>query len=102
VPLRKNISAEYLPLLHFLAFVNGDMTTTLKLGNECYQLSPSYETALINACANGVLGKVEPAIGWLECCIRDNIPSIKEALSRPEFDGIRNDKRFRSFAQKIA
>jgi len=102
VPIQKNVSPHYLPLLHFLAFMNGDLTTTLKVGNQCYQANPSYDTALINACANGKLAKVEPAIGWLECCVRDNIPSIVEALSRSEFDAIRDDQKFRAFQQKVS
>lgn len=99
--VQQNISPQYLPLMHFLAFMNGDLTTTLKIGNECYQTTPSYDTALINACANGLLAKVEPAIGWLECCIRDGIPSIRETLSRSEFDPIRDDKKFQLFIEKV-
>lgn len=101
LPIQKDISSEYLPLFHFLSFKSGDMKTTIKLGNECYQINPTYDTALINACANGALGKVEAAIGWLECCIREQIPSIQEVVFRHEFDTIRDDKRFQKFIQKV-
>ena len=100
--IRKDVSQNFLPLLHFLAFVNGDLTTTLQVGNQCYQTNPSYDTALINACANGKLANVEAAVGWLECCVRDEIPSITEAMARAEFDPIRDEKQFIAFQAKMS
>ena len=100
-PLEKYLSQSTIPLLHYLAFKNGDLSLTLKLANQSYQIQPSYETALINACAHGLMQEVEPAVGWLECCIRDRIPSISQAISRSEFDHIRDEPHFILFRKKI-
>lgn len=101
LPLEKYLSQSNIPLLHYLAFQNGDLSLTLKLANQSYQVQPTYETALINACAYGLLEEVDPAVGWLECCIRDKIPSISEVISRSEFDQIRDKPQFVSLRKKI-
>lgn len=101
LPLQKYLSSSSIPLLHYLAFQNGDIRLTLQLANQSYQIQPNYETALINACAHGLLQEVEPAVGWLECCIRDKIPSISQAMSRSEFDQIRDEPKFVAFRQKL-
>jgi len=102
LPIKKNLDAHVMPLMHFLAYVNGDLKTTLALGAQCYQVNPTYETALINACANASLGQIKPSVGWLECCVRDQIPSITEACSRSEFDLIRETPEFQSFLSKVS
>jgi stage IV sporulation protein FB len=99
LPIRNSLSGEYLGLFHFLAYMNTDFKTVLEVGNKCYQDNPSYDTALINALANGALSKAEPAIGWLECALREGLPSIKQALNRQEFNSIRQDPLFLQFQQ---
>lgn len=96
-PLRKHLSGENLATFHFLAHVNGDYKTVAEVGNKCYQDNPSADTALINALAYGGLGKSEPAVGWLECAQREGLTSMHEAISRKEFDPIRQDRRFAAF-----
>lgn len=98
-PIQKNLSGETLSTFHFLAYMNGDYTTVTEIGNKCYQDNPSADTALINALAFAALSKPEPAIGWLECSVREGLISIKEALSRKEFDPIRNDPQFQKFTE---
>ncbi|MFZ0565844.1 MAG: M50 family metallopeptidase [Chlamydiales bacterium] len=99
IPLRKTLSGENLALFHFLAYMNGDFQSVTEVGNKCFQDNPSYDTALINALAYGGLSKVEPALGWLECAMREGLPSIHEALRREEFDAIREEPRFKDFAE---
>jgi stage IV sporulation protein FB len=98
-PLQKSLSPEILPLFHYLAFMNQDHKIVTKLSKECFQTSPKGDTALLNALSFGAVGQVEPAIGWLECAIREGgIASLREVLKKKEFDPIRNEKRFQDFA----
>lgn len=102
VPIRETLSGDLLALYHFLAYMNGDFKTVISVGNKCYQDNPSYDTALINALAYGALAHVEPAVGWLECALREGLPSVAQAVKRSEFDPIRQDPRFRTFEQTKA
>ncbi len=99
LPIESTLSGNSLALLHFLAYMAGDFKKVLSLGNKCYQDNPSYDTALINALANGALAHVEAAVGWLECALREGLPSISQAIKRAEFDPIRQDPRFVTFQQ---
>lgn len=97
VPLQKNLSGDSLALLHFLAYMNGDFKNVMDIGSKCYQDNPSYNTALINALASGAHSKVEAAVGWLECALREGLPSLPDAVSREEFDPIRQKPEFLAF-----
>ena len=97
LPIHKRLSGENLSSFQFLAHMNGDYEMVTEVGNKCYQDNPSYNTALLNAIAFAALEKPEPACGWLECALREGLPSIKDALSHPEFDAIRDDPRFQKF-----
>ncbi len=97
VPLQKNLSGNSLALLHFLAYMNGDFKNVMDIASKCYQDNPSYNTALINALACGALSKVEAAVGWLECALREGLPSLPDAISREEFDSIRQKPEFLAF-----
>lgn len=99
LPIRKTLSGENLATFHFLAYMNGDYQTVTEVGNKCFQDNPSADTALINALSYGALSKVEPAIGWLECSLREGLTSVKEAISREEFDSIRHDSHFHAFEE---
>lgn len=101
LPIREALSGDALLLLHFLAYMNGDYKMVADIANKCFQESPSYNTALINALAYATQGKAEPAIGWLECAEREGLPAVKETIAREEFDPIRSDPRFRSFAERV-
>jgi stage IV sporulation protein FB len=97
IPIQKDLSAAALALFHFLAYMNGDFKTVIAIGNKCYQENPTYDTALINALANGALSQAEPAVGWLECALREGLPSADQAIKREEFNTIRHDPHFRAF-----
>lgn len=99
LPVRKNLTGEGLVLLHFLASKNQDNEMVARVGNEVFQANPTAETALRNAYAYGALGQVEPAVGWLECALRQGLTSVDEILQKPEFDPIRHEKRFQNLAK---
>lgn len=96
-PLKKAINPDFLPLYHYLAYMNQDYAAVVDVGNTSYQLSPSSQTAFINALSYGAQGKAEPAIGWLECAIREGLPATDDALTKKEFDPIRQSPRFQQF-----
>jgi stage IV sporulation protein FB len=99
LPIASSLSGESLSLFHFLAYMMSDFHKVIAMGNTCFQNNPTYDTALINALAHGALEEVEPAIGWLECAQREGLPSLSQAISREEFDLIRQDPRFLAFQQ---
>lgn len=101
LPIRKEVSSENMPLFHHLAYMNRDFQVVVEVGNQSYQLSPTYETAFINAVAHSVLGKAEAAIGWLECSIREGLPHPEEAAKRSEFDSIRSLPSFRTLLDRL-
>ncbi len=102
VPMKKHLSGEHLALFHFLAYMNQDYPAVVEVANKCFQDTPSYNTALINALAYAAMDRAEPAIGWLECSIREGLPSINDAVNRLEFDTIRENPVFLKFEDKYA
>lgn len=94
MPLSHKLSADSLRLLHQLAYRQGQWQEAVALGTRSYQTIPNYETALINAFCLAILGEVRPAIGWLQCAVKEGLPNLKEILHQREFDNIRNDPLF--------
>lgn len=95
LPIQKALSPEMVNVFHFLAYQNRDYKKVASLAKESYQLKPTYETALINALSFSSLGQKEPALGWLECAIREGLPAIDQHLKKKEFDAIRSEARFK-------
>lgn len=92
--LGKNLSQERIPLLHLLAFIQGDYKAVVACGETAYQLAPTYETALRNAMAHSMLENVDPAVGWLNCAIREGLPAPRAAMENAKFDPIRKTTGF--------
>lgn len=100
VSLDKRISPGGLNLLHQLAFELKQWEEAASIGDKAYKNRPNYQTAFINAVANAALGKVKPAIGWVQCAINDGLPRPREVLAGKDFDAIRNDPVFRAFLEE--
>lgn len=96
-----NKSPESVLLWHKLAYQVGNYREVIKIGNEAYQLSPSIEIAMINAISNGALSQVQPAVGWLECAVREGMPNPILFLEKKEFDPIREHKLFKDFKNSL-
>lgn len=96
---RKKLTPKGTHLLLMLAFKEGLWKDALQLGTEVYKENPSYDVAAINACCSSLLGQVRPAIGWIQCAIREGIPNVREFLQRKEFDSIRLDPLFQEIAK---
>lgn len=96
IPISNKISTESLRMLHQLAYRHGEWEEAIALGTRSYQSIPSYDTAIINALCLSILGKARPAIGWLQCAIREGLPNLQEVLAKREFDNIRSDPLFQT------
>ena len=97
LPIRPELSAEALCLLHKAAFTQKDFSLVADLAAGCFQTLPNYEVALRNACAFAALSQAKPALGWLETAFQEGLENVKEVLQEPYFDAIRTDPHFESF-----
>ncbi|HRD55926.1 MAG TPA: site-2 protease family protein [Parachlamydiaceae bacterium] len=100
-PLSHKLKPESLLLLQKLAFHSNEWKTAAKTGIKAYQFFPGYEVALINALSYSMLHEEGPAIGWLQCAIRDGLPNIKSILEKQEFDPIRNNTSFQEIVHRF-
>ncbi len=98
--IRKQLSPSSLPLLQQLAFDAGDYDTVVRVGKECFQMLPTYKVALTTAFAHAARKESLPAVGWLECAIREGLPNAGGALRDPLFDPIRKDPKFQALVEK--
>lgn len=101
-PMKKSLTGEMLTLLHILAYETGDYKTAIEVGDQSFQNSPSYEIALINALSYAALKKAEPSIGWLECAMREGLPSLKTSLEKKEFAFISSSAEFQKFINTVS
>jgi stage IV sporulation protein FB len=95
-PIRNKIRPEMLHLLHQIAYRSGKWQEAIILGNQSYQYTPTYDTAVINALCHAIVGDAVPAIGWLRCAIDEGLPNPQEILSKREFDHIRDNPSFKA------
>lgn len=94
-----NLSIQGRCLLHRAAYYNKDYQLTMSLGNRCFQESQVYEIAFINAMASAQLKDSRACIGWLECALKHGMPSLIDAVNKPEFDAIREESIFKQFIE---
>jgi stage IV sporulation protein FB len=99
--VRKQLSPQSLPLLQQLAFSQGDYETVIAVAKDCFQISPTYDVAWIAALAHAARQEVRPAIGWLECAIREGLPDVGQALADAKLDPIRKDPKFQEFTHSL-
>jgi len=88
-------------LLCKLAFEEGNFPLIEKYSHDIYQMSPSYEVALLNSKAFASLKKPELAGGWLRTA--SQFPSISKedlakVLGEAVYDPIRHDEAFKRHA----
>jgi Zn-dependent protease len=100
-PLRAQLSADALCLLHRAAFEQQDDALVVELAGACYQSWPGFETALRNACASARLAQVRPAIGWLQAAVHEGVDNLPDILKETAFDAIRSDPRFQAFVHSL-
>ena len=98
---KNNLDFEGLRLFHHLAYQTGHLEEAIAIGNAFYQSLPSYETALTNALCCALLEKVQPAVGWLQCALREGVPDLEEVLENQDFDKIRHHPHFQKFIKSL-
>lgn len=96
--ISKTITPEGLKLQHQLAFKLQRFEEAIEIGNRVYQHIPNYQTAVLNALSHAILRQVQPAVGWLQTALNLGLPNLSEILKQKEFDHIRHDPDFMSFA----
>jgi stage IV sporulation protein FB len=99
--VRKHLSPQSLPLFQRLAYAHGDYEQVVALGKEVFQLNPHYKVAWMTALAHASRGEVRPAIGWIECAIREGLPDADQALHDAQLDPIRQDPKFQEFTHNL-
>jgi stage IV sporulation protein FB len=99
--IERQLSGDQLVLFQTLAFSHKEFKKVTEISSTCYQESPGYKTALMNALSFAKLGDLTPALGWLECAIREGLPHPDQVLLRSEFDGIREESRFQSLRETL-
>lgn len=102
LPIRSELSADALCLLHKAAFDQKDYSLVDEIGGSCFQAIPSKEIALRNAFASALLSKAKPAVGWLETAFQEGLDNIPSILEGSEFDFIRQDPLFKQFGEHHA
>ncbi len=93
----KNLSIQGRCLLHRAAYSQKDYKLTLSLGNRCFRDTQACEIAYINAAASASIKDVKACIGWLQCALKHGMPDLENAVSKSEFDPIRDQESFKNF-----
>ncbi len=100
-PIKHQLSEEYLRLLQQLAYRLQFWEEAANVGLQAYQQEPSAEIAVINALCYAIMGKEEPAVGWLHNAVQQGASNMREIVKKREFDAIRDAKSFRQFTKNI-
>lgn len=99
--IREELSKDALCLLHKIAYEQKDFSLVIELAGTCFQTWPTAEIALRNAYAHAFLQQATPSIGWLQTAIHEGLPNVKEVLSHPAFDSIRQDPSFQEILKNL-
>lgn len=99
-PLKSELTPDMQALLQELAYHQKQWDESIRIGTLVYQYQPTFRVALLNAACHAQLGQVRPAIGWLQCAIRNGLPNLQAALNRSDFDRIRTDPQFVALLNK--
>lgn len=97
--IQEELGGDGLCLLHKVAFEQKDFSLVTELAGTCFQNWPTSETALRNAYAHAQLNQPVPTVGWLQTAINEGLPRVKEILSDPIFDPIRQDPSFQELSK---
>lgn len=96
--MKGKLPLEMQLLFQQLAYGQKQWEEAINMGNSAYQHQPTYQVAMLNAFCHGQLGQARPAVGWLQCALRNGLPNLPEIVKRKDFDPIRQDPLFTSLA----
>jgi len=100
-PLKKELAVEGQTLLHQTAYKAGHYREALDVGVGIFRENPNKESALINAFCAGRLGRSQEAVGWLQSAQNQGSKNIIQMVQREDFDAVRRDEPFASFAASV-
>lgn len=101
VPMADEVHPQAVQLLHRLAHRMEDTKMVCRVGDRCFDIDGSPDTAYLNGLAHASLGHVEPSIGWLQRAKEEGFEDLASAIARPQFDTIRNEPLFRELADSL-
>lgn len=92
--IKNNLTIDEQEFLHQLAFSQNHWQEAITIGNALYQHQPTDKVALTNALCHARLGQARPAVGWLQCAIKNGLPNRKDVFQMEDFNPIRQDPLF--------
>lgn len=101
LPIENRLSAEYLHMLHQLAYRLQEWEQAVRIGTKAYQKDASADTALLNSLSYAILGQAKPSVGWLRCAIQAGLVNTSEIIKKREFDAVRASSEFQDLAKRI-
>lgn len=102
LPIRNQLSIDYLKFLQQLAYRLQEWEEAIKAGQLAYQREPASEIALLNAFAYAIVGKAKPAVGWLYSARQSGLPNLNEIIDKREFDAIRKTDEFQALVRRLS
>jgi stage IV sporulation protein FB len=100
-PIRRELDVNALHILLKAAYKIGKWQVGIELGDKAYKAFPSYDSAIINATCYAQIGEVYPAVGWLQCAVREGLPNPIAVLQESSFDKIRQESSFQKFFNSL-
>lgn len=94
LPVKNTLAPELQLLLQQLAYGEKQWKIAIDVGKALYQHQPTYDVALTNSLCHARLGEAKPAVGWLQCAIKNGLPDLKHVLNMEDFNPIRQDPLF--------
>lgn len=101
-PLQSVLAPDMQQLLQQLAYSQKHWEESIRLGTALYQHQPTYQVALLNALSHAQLEQARPAVGWLQCALRNGLPNPQAVFSRSDFNSIRQDPSFASLVNTLS
>lgn len=95
-PLVKKLDSNALSHLHQVTYQLGQWEEGAEIGRNLYRLSPSPETAFVNALCEARLANKKATLGWLQTAQREGLRHFEELLHKAEFDFIRDEPMYQN------
>jgi len=99
--IQQKLTPEGIRLFHHLSYLTGHWEKAVSIGDEAFQMFPSYDVAILNALSHGSLGHATEAVGWLQRAAVEGAPDIRKTIQRKEFNTIRNQPEFQSWVRSL-
>lgn len=99
--IESDLDKEGLDLLHYSAFMSNEYEKTLELSESVFNYHSDYQIALFNSIAAASLKKIDIALHWLSCSLREGLPVSSEIFSLEEFQSLKTHPIFLKFQKNF-